>query len=159
MQVLPDPYRSAVVLIDPKACKVDTLIEECPAKRGNVFDKDQSASWHQMDARDWDPSETSYKAPRRHGNVSFRAQTSIHSPIKASGHEYGTDQISGDGWSIPDQGIMGMKSAYPFVGRLGLFTHYGGGAKDPISLFDNIRGLHRLKSASWSYTAGIKYGK
>jgi hypothetical protein len=146
-------------LIDPKACQQDTLIEECPTKRGNVFDKGQSASWHQMDARDWDPTETSYRAPRHHGNTTFRAAESIHTMVRSRANNYGTDQISGDGWTIPDQGIMSMSAMYPFVGRLGLFTHYGGGAKDPISLFDNIRVLHHLKSASWSYTAGVKHGK
>jgi hypothetical protein len=148
-----------VVLIDPKSCQQDTLIEECPVKRGNLFDKGQSASWHQMDSRDWDPTETYYRAPRHHGNNTFRAPENLHSMVRQRANGLGTDQISGDGWTIPDQGIMAMSSMYPFVGRLGLFTHYGGGAKDPISLFDSLRGQLRLKSASWSYTAGVKYGE
>lgn len=121
-----------------------------------------SSSWHNVDSQEWDPTESNIAPPRNNGqNKSAKQPGMFRHPLASkSGNHFGVDQLSGafggKKWHITDQGIMSIVDMNPFVGRLGLATKLNGKEKHPVSLFDNIRSSMKLKSASWSYTAGNK---
>jgi len=165
VHLLPDPFRSALVIVGKDGCLEDSLIDNCGSKRGNVFDLDHSQSWHDVDGRAWDPTETIIVPPRQDGLNGTRRQNPMfqHPVTPGSSSKFGVDKIAGTSagkdWSITEQGIMSISNMYPFVGRLGLSSQLNGGAKNPVSLFDNLRAIHKMKSVSWSYTAGNKASK
>jgi hypothetical protein len=82
-----------------------------------------------------------------------------HRPVESnSTNKVGIDRVGGESngrsWVVPEQGILSTSEMRPFVGLLGLATNVNSTARNPTSLFDNIRGQAKQRSVSWSYTAG-----
>jgi hypothetical protein len=167
IHVLPDPFRSAVIVVGPQGCLPNSGVDDCKESRGNVFDPGQSSSFHGVDGQTWNPTETILRPPNRGGKNSSREQPLLQQPLSSNNpSKFGIETVSGKSmgsrWTIPDQGVMVVSTMYPFIGRLGLSTHVMGLAKNPVSLFDHVRGIsgvRGMKSVSWSYTAGNKASK
>jgi hypothetical protein len=166
VNLLPDPYRHSLVVIDPEACKGAPRIESCEKDRGNVFKSNDSSSWHSVESRTWDLDETIIK-PEPGGGRGTRpshdtmGQTQSHRLMAK--HHFGMDRIGAKAlnqdWEYPNQGVISVTSDHPYVGVLGLASNVNRAATNPSSFFDNTRDAGHLKGVSWSYTAGSRAGK
>jgi hypothetical protein len=163
VNVLPVPFRNALVVVGSEGCLSESMAQNCSSQRGNLFHRDQSQTWHSVSITDWDNTETKIKTPHHHtvGNASVEKEAMFQHPVPSGlQNSFGTDSVAGKSlgkeWTIQGQGVMAVANKHPFVGLLGLGTNVNGPAKNPTSLFDHIRGVSGMRSASWSYTAGSK---
>jgi hypothetical protein len=164
MNVLPDPYRSALVLVDPEGCPVDPRLTDCAINRGGTYKRVASDTWNRSSRHAWNPSEL--YPPPPWNSWTYSNKTSPSDPLaqlsegNSSTSKVGMDRVGGDAdgrhWTVPEQGILSTSDLNPFVGIFGLATGASTTTKaiSPTSLFDNIRHRAKQRSISWSYTAG-----
>jgi hypothetical protein len=164
VNVLPDPYRSALVVVDPEGCPSDPRLADCVRNRGGTYKRGDSDTWNRSSRHAWNPSElhppsawTSWTSSNKTSHGDPLAQ---HPEGTSRTNKVGIDRVRGEAdgrpWMVPEQGILSTSDLNPFVGIFGLATNAGYKARAmvPTSLFDNIRRQANQRSISWSYTAG-----
>ena len=164
VNVLPDPYRGALVVVDPEGCPSDPRLADCVRNRGGTYKRGDSDTWNRSSRHAWNPSElhppsawTSWTSSNKTSQSDPLAQ---HPEGTSSTNKVGIDRVRGEAdgrpWMVPEQGILSTSDLNPFVGIFGLATNAGHKARamSPTSLFDNIRHQANQQSISWSYTAG-----
>ena len=146
MRVLPSTSGSSIWVVVEEGCNAETDPQDCPERRGGLFDSSASSTWVQKGI--YELPLQAEEALGYSGNGQF-----AFDQIKLGGNGAG-------GPGLNNTVLGGIATKDFFIGTMGL-TPWGVNFTDfnnPVpSLLTSLRNASYITSNSWAYTAGGHY--